>query len=168
MDPTPAPESILEKPRRPAYLGWLAGYLVIYGAVLCLLQLIAYSNLKQSGVAFDYSPLLLFTSIISLGVLGVAAGSGLMWGKKWGWWLTTFYFLYAFCREVNTLLNPASTGLESTRSWLSAGLGVLLSVVVLLYLYSHEILVHFQLEKFPRWISLSILLVAAAILVVVL
>jgi len=168
MEPTPPPDTTLEKSHRPAYLGWLAGYLVIYGAVLCILQLIAYNNLKESGVAFDYPPLLLLASIISLGVLGVAAGSGLWWGKKWGWWLATFYFLYAFCREVNTLLNPTSTGLESTRSWLSAGLGVLLSLVVLLYLYSHEILAHYHLEKFPRWISLLLLLVAAVILTLLL
>lgn len=168
MEPTSPPETIIKQPRRPAYLGWLAGYLVVIGGVLCAMQLIAYSNLMKSGAAFDYPPALLLASIIFPGVIGITAGSGLWWGKKWGWWLSAFYFLYALARQLNTLLDPASTGLESTRSWLGAGLGVVLSLLVLLYLYSHELLAHFHLEKFPRWVSLVILLVVAAILAVLL
>jgi hypothetical protein len=124
-NPTPPPETTLEKPKRPAYLGWLAGYLAIYGGVLLALQLFAYKNLQESGVSMDYSPLLLLVSIIFLGVLGITAGAGLWWGKKWGWWLSAFYFLYAFSRELNILVNPASAGMETTRSWLSAGLGII-------------------------------------------
>jgi hypothetical protein len=166
--PSPLPEDPVKKPKRPAYLGWLIGYLVLYGGILLALQLFAFRNLVESGVELDSSPTFILVSILFLGILGIAGGIGLWLGKKWGWWLSTFYFLYALSREANTLINPASSGLEPTRSWLSAGLGILLSIVVLLYLYSHEILVHFHLEKFPRWISLLILLVAAVIVTLLL
>lgn len=168
MDPSLLPEPALQKPRRPAYLGWLIGYLVLYGGILLALQLFAWQNLVKSGLPLTVPPTILLVSILFLGGLGIAAGIGLWLAKKWGWWLAAFYFLYAFTRAVIDLVLPASAGVDASRSWLSAALGIFLCVVVLLYLYSREILAHFHLDKFPRWISLSILLVAAALLAVVL
>lgn len=166
-DTNPLPEETREKPKRTTNLALLAGYLVVYGGILFALQLSAYKNIQVSGVSIDYSPLLLLISIIFLFLLALAAGAGLWWGKKWGWWLSAFYFLHALSRQVETLFGAVLGNMEWTRSWLGATLGLLFSLVVLLYLFSQEIRAHFHLENHSRWKSLLILLIPAILVTLV-
>ena len=166
-DTSPLPEETREKNRRPANLALLVGYLVFFGGILFALQLSAYKNIRESGVSMDYSPLLLLISIIFLGLLALTAGTGLWWGQKWGWWLSAFYFLHALSRQVETLFGTGLGNTGWTRSWLGVALGLLFSLVVLLYLNSREILAHFHLEQHPRWKSLLVLLIPAILLTLV-
>lgn len=158
--PTPLPVDPIQKPKRPTYLALLAGYLAIYGGVMFVLQLLAYTNLKTTAESLGYDPLILLVAIIFSGVVSIAAGVGLWLGKKWGWWLSAFYFLYMFAQEITALFASGSLPSSGGAALLNAAIGILLSIVVVYYLFKNEQLAHFHLETFPRWKSMLILVAA--------
>jgi hypothetical protein len=47
---------------------------------------------------------LLIFSIVFLFALGIASGVGMWKGRKWGWYLGTFYYIYSITRNANALL----------------------------------------------------------------
>lgn len=63
----------------------------------------ATSDFAQMGI----HAVTLWGGIALLGALAIGSGIGLLKGKKWGWWLASFYFLYAAVRDFNTLVLAA-------------------------------------------------------------
>ncbi len=89
---------------RPMSITLISILLVIGGLMLLVTQLSTFSMLSDASSELGVSAVLLQTAFAFLGLLGVAAGIGGWFGKKWGWWLAVFYFAYAATRNANVLL----------------------------------------------------------------
>ncbi len=90
---------------RPMTITLISILLVIGGLVLLVTQLTTFSMLSDVSSELGVSAVLLQAAFAFLGVLGVAAGIGGWFGKKWGWWLALFYFAYAAARASNNGVN---------------------------------------------------------------
>ena len=91
------------RPLGVAILGWLH----LLGGLLMLAPLTMFAldsspaenSLRQLGV----SPWIFVTGVVLLGLLGFLSGWGLLAGKKWGWWLALFYYIYSVIRNSYAL-----------------------------------------------------------------
>ncbi|MNE83862.1 hypothetical protein D3C80_1807170 [compost metagenome] len=68
-------------------LSLVAILLVLGGAGLLIIQLIAFSKLEEMSSLINVSNYVLQGAFVFVGLLGVAAGVGTWIGAKWGWWL---------------------------------------------------------------------------------
>ncbi|HYO23556.1 MAG TPA: hypothetical protein VEQ85_01255 [Lacipirellulaceae bacterium] len=108
----PDADSMQVKPPRPAGIAILSalaifGGLVIGGLLLYFALYLPPSERRRMGQGVSETlgvpPSLLIASVAFLGLLGAASGIGMWLGRKWGWWLGSFWQVYALFRNANAL-----------------------------------------------------------------
>ncbi|PQO30432.1 hypothetical protein DTL21_24060 [Bremerella cremea] len=155
-------------------------------AILSLLSGIIY--LLEAGFMFFVGPipfvsgagvllvsLRLIWGILALGLLGMAAAIGLWRGTKWGWWLAAIRYVYGVANSMTLLVWVFSTtftlgavGHNSDGIILQNGLGLILSVMFLLYLQRKNALTYFGLDQGSHVARASGLIAFGAIVLAVL
>jgi hypothetical protein len=122
---------------------------------------------------FGLSPVLVAIATASLALLGVSSGIGMWVGRKWGWWLGSFYYVYSVARNASALLTISALEDElagGTRGpeyyYVKYGGRVVVHFLILLYFFRGNVLRYFALENLPKWKAVSTLIaVCAAIFV---
>ncbi|MNZ70063.1 hypothetical protein D3C78_883830 [compost metagenome] len=157
-------DSIIEESYdRPMGLSLVAILLVLGGAGLLIIQLIAFSKLEEMSSLINVSNYVLQGAFVFVGLLGVAAGVGTWIGAKWGWWLALFYFAYAVTRNINVLLTIhnlmdqfGGTIGEAVKGYFKYGVRVLWDCALLFYLCSETATTFFKAKETKKWKALLI------------
>ncbi|MBA4105143.1 MAG: hypothetical protein C0485_05245 [Pirellula sp.] len=107
-------------------------------------------SLRQAGIPIS----LLLAGMIILGLLYFLSGLGMLAGKKWGWWLAVFYYVYSVARHANALflledmaeqLGAPEGGL--VRFQIKYGVRIVFALLVLVYLFREPVRIYFRLEQ---------------------
>jgi hypothetical protein len=116
--------------------------------------------LRTVGLA----PVLLVIGVGFLALLAIAAGVGMWLGRKWGWWLGTFYYVYAIARNAAALVTVANMADELAAGPHGPGYyyvkhagRIVVHLLILLYFFKGNVLHYFGLEKLSKWKSISAL-----------
>ncbi len=62
------------------------------------------SQLATAAATIGAPVSMLIGSVVFLAALAIEAGFGMWQGRRWGWWLGSFWFVYAIFRNANALL----------------------------------------------------------------
>ena len=96
--------------KRPIGISILAG-LHIIGSIIVAVIFLLYIPLLQNRPEFNkvvpllgISPATLFIVIGFVLALACASGIGMWMGKKWGWFLGSFYYAYFIITNINALI----------------------------------------------------------------
>lgn len=149
-----------KRPPPPAQLKWLAIVPILEGLTPLAAGFALLMNPEQVSAGMGTSTAFLFLSSLFLGLLGLAAGAGILIGKPWGWWLATYYSLYLALRGLNGVLSSLAAG-ESTSAVLSYGWRLVIGAALAAYLYTQGSLNYFGVSRPKKWVSFLILLAAA-------
>jgi hypothetical protein len=116
------------------------------------------------------SPALLLVGTGFLALLAITSGVGLWLGRTWGWWLGSFYYVYAIARSSSALLTVA--GLEAELAASTRGpeyyyvkhIGrIIVHLLILLYLFQGHVLRYFALDGLSKWKAVLGLVGACAV-----
>jgi hypothetical protein len=159
---------------RPAGVSLLAILLGLGGGVLLITQLMVFNKLSEASSKLGISTVVLQGGIGFLGLLGVAAGIGMWFGKKWGWWLALFYFAYAVTRNANVLISISSF----TEQWgaprqgigmiyAKYGIRMLWNGFLLFYLCRENAAIYFRTTETKKWKALLLVFAFCVVLFVI-
>ena len=128
----------------------------------------AQKPLQELGLPFE----VLVAGVCLLAVNSVFSGIGLFLGRKWGWWLAAFYYVYSIARHGNALfLTYQLTELDGGGG---RGIGyhrakfagrIIVAVLILFYLFRDRVLDYFRFAPGGNLKRLGIL-VGVCILIV--
>lgn len=89
---------------RPLGVSIAAILLIFNGALLLVIQLLTLNALNEASTLVGICRGMFQGFIALLGIAGTTAGVGMLFGKKWAWWLAVFYFTYETMYYVCTIL----------------------------------------------------------------
>jgi len=122
--------------------------------------------LRSAGL----SPLLLLIGITFLALLGIAAAIGMWFGRKWGWWLATFYYVYAMARNIWALVliarlhDDLGNGGRGPEDYYFKHLGrIVVHALILVYFFRANVLSYFGLERLSKWTAMTVLVWACLV-----
>lgn len=104
---------------RPFGVAALAALHFFGGLVLFWLQFLLFSRLdaiEPSAREAALPMVLVATGLMFLAILSIASGIGMWRGTTWGWWMGSFYYVYAIFRNASALLTAASMAEELENS----------------------------------------------------
>lgn len=155
------------KASRPGGVTVLAVFQVLSGVLVIGLALVGREALLGGANALGlFSEQEVAISVL-VGLSRIAAGIGMWTGKRWGWWLAAFTYLYALLTNTATaLLMPAlvETYGEPTRGvWYTTArevADVVWGVVILIYWFRASVLDYFDLLDMSKVKALAGLVAA--------
>jgi hypothetical protein len=91
--------------------------------------------------------------------LGCASGIGMWIGKKWGWFLGSFFYAYFIITNINTLIAIPTLmerfGNEAARDpsyyYLKYGLRLIIRILIYIYFFRAYVLTYFGLNGLKKW-----------------
>lgn len=95
---------MIKKKKRPLGVSIISFFSIVGGVCILLIQFWFAANFEDISASTGFSVVLLFGSILFLGLLYLSSGIGMWLGKWWGWWLAIFGFVYSVLRSVNVLV----------------------------------------------------------------
>lgn len=123
----------------------------------------AQQNFAQILAILGLPPALIIVSIILIFGLSVASGIGMWKGKKWGWYLGSFYYMYNMVRNANALVtipllmnSMSSDELENMSReplyyYIKHGSRVIVSLLLYLYFFKGNVREFFSLSEQKKW-----------------
>lgn len=161
------------RPKRPLFVTVLA-VLSLFGGigVLWVIATIAFVRPEE----LPFSQTLVILSTLFLGFLDLFAAVGMFLGKRWGWWVTVFSFVYALARHLNQFALTIQLGpdafLDSTQTYgyylLLGTVRMAVDLLILAYLSGAKVRRYFGTENInPKMALLKIIGLVLLIFVVV-
>jgi len=148
----------------------LAGGLLLF-AILVAVYLLSHDDKLQEALDSVGIPLpMLLAGIGFLGLLGVASGIGMLRGKKWGWYLGSFWYAYAIIRNAAALITVYGLSAEIAAAETARGPGfyyfkfsmrIFISALILLYFFKANVRAYFGLQQTPLWKPVAVELAAS-------
>lgn len=155
FSPTEAPD-YMQIRDRPLGVTILSILHVLGGLMMLPLLAALFANseeaqkpLQELGLPFE----LLVAGMCFLAISSLLSGVGLFLGRKWGWWLAAFYYVYSIVRHGNALLltyelaeldGGGGRGIGYHRAKFVAR--IVVAVLVLVYLFRGRVLDYFRFE----------------------
>jgi hypothetical protein len=140
--------------------------------VVGLFLLSRYSQISSNLNSVGISMLAIAFGVVFLIGLMLASGIGMSLGTRWGWWCTTFAYIYDIASNINVLVTNMVLGDELTRSARGPEFYILRSIVrtalalaILLYFFKPHIQEYFGVEDIHKGKAIG-LLIGATVLVV--
>jgi hypothetical protein len=154
-----------QRPRRPIGLSILAFFHGL-GSVGILLFLVVLAGTRGTHDWAERAGLSLALVVIAglvCGALGLASAYGMWTGARWGWWLSSWYYV---TDGVGHTLALASTPLQFRRLDADAlteflvkhCVRLLISLLLVLYFFRRNVLRFFGLESLKKWKAVGILI----------
>lgn len=124
-------------------------------------------------------PSLLIIAIFFVLVLALASGIGMWTGKKWGWFLGSFYYMYSIVRNSTALITipmminsmPPEEVAEMSRGpsyyYIKHGLKIIIHSLIFLYFFKSNVIDFFTMNEYKKWKPILIQLSICAIIVIV-
>lgn len=124
---------------------------VILGGILLFVCQIFWGNLLSQAMEFIEIPSdLMVVSFLFLGILSLIAGIGAWKGKKWGWWIGIFYFIYAIARNTNTLFLIFYLPVNSeqfTKYFIKSQIRIIFNCLWVFYFFKSNVMNYFQVNN---------------------
>jgi hypothetical protein len=89
---------------RPLGVSIAAILLIFNGALLLVTQLLTLNALNEASTLVGICRGMFQGFIALLGLSGATAGVGMLFGKRWAWWLALFYFTYETMRYILAMM----------------------------------------------------------------
>jgi hypothetical protein len=144
--------------KRPVGITILAVLYIIGGVGIFAVQLFMGGAISQVFDLFGISSMLAVVAILFLGGSALAAGVGMLLGKKWAWWLGAFYLMYAVARNINaiimipTLLEQFGTPEAGVaKYYIKHGGRIIIHSLLVLYFFKSNVEAYFQVENVNAW-----------------
>ena len=138
---------------------------ILSGILLALRALISTTRFQELQARLHATPILAIVLLAYLAVLALSSGVGMWRGKRWGWWLAAFFYMHSITRlvsylpKIHAIAEQFELGVAGTNSlYTIAGLKILWSAVVLLYLFSVRVWTSFGLGKVKKLVAAAGLL----------
>lgn len=152
---------------RPLGVSILAVLHLLGGALLFVVQFLLFANLGAVEQALDsigMPPLLLVVGVIFLSLLTLASGVGMWMGRRWGWWLAAFYYVYSVFRNATaivTIMMVADQFAGARRGvdyyLIKHGGRIIVHALLFLYFFKGNVLEFFDLESLNKPKAIGIL-----------
>lgn len=101
---------------------------------------------------------LLVVSVLFVGILAISSGIGMLLGKRWGWWLGTFYYVYAILRYLNTIFAGFRIAVQSQNSIpeignhiTEYGIRIVIHSLILLYFFKDDVKEYFNVSHYSKF-----------------
>ena len=151
--------------KRPIGISLLAGLHVIGSTIVTVIILLYMPKLQDRPELhtvielLGIPPTILFITIGLLLALGFLSGIGMWTGKKWGWFIGSFYYAYFIITNINTIIMiPTileSFGGETTRGpsyyYVKYGLRLCIRILIYIYFFRANVLTYFGLSGIKKW-----------------
>ena len=118
---------------------------------------------RDSMYTSDYRKLIAI-SFLFIGILAVSSGIGMLLGKKWGWWLGSFYYAYAISRYFNTIITVGVMVVRSqllisdaTTYIIKYGIRIVIHCFILLYFFNNDVKEYFNVVHCSKLKTILIL-----------
>ena len=144
----------------------LIGGVLLVGVLLFGLPML-FANLDRVTQVLDKIgvPLIVFVAgLLLLAGITLASGIGLWLGTRWGWWCTTFFYVYSIARNANAFLTvsffaDALEGGSRSPEYYYAKFGgrVILHFLFFLYFFKANVLEYFGMENLHKGKAVGIL-----------
>lgn len=154
---------------RPTGISILAVLHILSGALGFIVIASLVAQFRQNPEALQFlntlglPPALFIFAIVLLFSLSTVSGIGMWKGKRWGWYLGSFYYLYSVVRNAITLITiPVLTRFISPEEFAEAGYGpsyyyvkyggrVLVNLLIYLYFFKSNVREFFALAEYQKW-----------------
>lgn len=118
-------------------------------------------SLREVGM----SPIMVLVGFTFLAVLALGSGVGMWLGTKWGWWLSTFYYMYSVFRNACALWMVISIGDQLQGEprgieyhMIKHGGRVVVHSLLFLYFFKGNVLEYFDVTSLRKWKAVGILI----------
>lgn len=145
--------------KRPTGITILSILALISGVFIVVQNIRA--ALITSGRNLD---VMLEISIYFIGLLALSSGIGMLLGKRWGWGIGAFYYVYAILRYANVMiivfikhLPLYGLSTEIKEHILLYSIRIIIHFLILVYFFRKSILEYFNLEHYSKRKSIPIL-----------
>ena len=145
----------------------LIGGVLLVGVLLFGLPML-FANLDRVTQVLDKIgvPLIVFVAgLLLLAGITLASGIGLWLGTRWGWWCTTFFYVYSIARNANAFLTvsffaDALEGGSRSPEYYYAKFGgrVILHFLFFLYFFKANVLEYFGMQDLRKGRAVGILI----------
>ncbi len=157
------------KPGRPlgisifAWLDIIGGVLGVPITAFVVFFFAKSINGRHFLAGLGISPELLFVYLMVLCVLAIASGVGMWSGKRWGWYLGSFFCVYNIVRDVNALIRITAAMNAMSREdvagmshgpgffYVKFGVRIILGILMYLYFFKANVRAHFGLSETKKW-----------------
>lgn len=126
------------------------------GILAVLLFLVGQQDvLAKLGELLGFPVFLIILGILIVGGLSLASCVGMWKGTRWGWWVTSFYYMYSVVRYANALLfvsffaqeDLGATDQQVLYHSVKFGGRIIVHLLIYLYLFKTNVLEYFGLEE---------------------
>lgn len=159
---------LLSREDRPLGIALLSALNFVGGVLLCGLMIWGAMRFNEPRFTEGITKLGVPTSAIAasvgfLAILGIISGIGMWKGTQWGWYVGSFYFLYAIIRNLNALLmvnetfalfadeEPLPVGQGPEYYHFKFGFRALISLFLYFYFFKGNVLSFFGLKQSKLW-----------------
>lgn len=143
---------------RPLGVSISAILLIFNGALLLVTQLLTLNALNEASTLLGMCRGMFQGFIALLGLAGTAAGIGMLFGKKWAWWLALFYFTYETMRYACAILSipdisPALGGVQLSPAfyYIKYGMRIIWNLFFSLFMCRSTVTSFFQTSEINKW-----------------
>lgn len=138
----------------------------IFGAyymISVLAQLGDNLGARQRFDVMGLPPVLLVVAAFFIFGLAIASGIGMWMGRRWGWYLGSFYYVYSIARSVNVIatipvlmssMSPGEVaGMSQAPSdyYLKHGARIVVHLLIFLYFFKGNVREFFSLTEQKKW-----------------
>ncbi|TKH44329.1 hypothetical protein NST83_07180 [Paenibacillus sp. FSL R10-2782] len=143
---------------RPLSVSIAAILLIFNGALLLVTQLLTLNALNEASTLVGICRGMFQGFIALLGLSGATAGVGMLFGKKWAWWLAVFYFTYETMRYTCAILLipdvPPMLGgvhLSPALYYVKYGMRIVWNLLFTVYMCRSTVSGFFQTSGLNKW-----------------
>jgi hypothetical protein len=143
---------------RPVGVSIAAILLIFNGALLLVTQLLILNALNEASTLLGICRGMFQGFIALLGLAGTTAGVGMLFGKKWAWWLAVFYFTYETMRYACDILfipdaPPILGGVQLSPAlyYIKYGMRIIWNVAFTLFMCQGKVPGFFQTNEVNKW-----------------
>ncbi|URJ46522.3 hypothetical protein MF628_001067 [Paenibacillus polymyxa] len=143
---------------RPLGVSISAILLIFNGALLLVTQLLTLNALNEASTLVGICRGMFQGFIALLGLAGTTAGVGMLFGKKWAWWLAVFYFTYETMHYTCAILFipdvPPTLGgvqLNTALYYVKYGMRIIWNLLFTLFMCRSKVTGFFQTSESSKW-----------------
>jgi len=159
----------MEEKKRPVGISILAVLNIVGGVlgaivgIFLVIQLGKNPEVQQGLAMIGLPPALLKVAYFLIFGLAIASGIGMWKGRKWGWYLGSFSYMYSIVRNANALVtlpllmnsippeDLANMDRDPSYYYVKHGSRVIVSFLVYLYFFKGNVREFFSLTEQKKW-----------------
>jgi hypothetical protein len=159
----------MEEKKRPVGTSILAVIHIAGGILGAIVTVFLVNQLGKNPeahhglAALGLPPALLIVAIVFIFGLGIASGIGMWKGRKWGWYLGSFYYMYSIIRNLNALVTIpmlmnsmppeelANMSKGPSYYYIKHGGRVIIHLLLYLYFFKGSVREYFSLTEQNKW-----------------